>query len=97
MVVRSRGSRSKTRSKLKKKNRERSTVPITRALQTFEIGETVHIVIDPAYQKGAPHPKWHGKTGKIIEKRGRAYLVQIHDKRSEKTLIADPIHLKKAS
>jgi large subunit ribosomal protein L21e len=97
MVARSRGSRSKTRNKLKKRIREKSNVPITRAMQTFTEGDSVHIVIDSAYQKGAPHPKWHGKTGKVKESRGRAYLVNIRDQKSEKTLIASPIHLKKAS
>jgi large subunit ribosomal protein L21e len=79
---------------MKKRVRERSTVPITRAMQTFNNGEVVHLVIDPAYQKGAPHPKWHGKTGQIIGARGKAYLVQIKDQNSTKTLIANPIHLK---
>jgi len=97
MVVRSRGSRSKTRNKLKKNVREKSTIPITRAMQTFEAGETVHVVIDSAYQKGAPHPKWHGVTGKIIEGRGRSYLIKIRDQKSEKTIIANPIHLKKSN
>jgi len=95
MAVRSRGSRSKTRSKTKKNVRQKSTVPITRAMQTFETGETVHVVIDSAYPNGSPHLKWHGKTGKIVEKRGRAYLVVIRDQKAEKTLIANPIHLKK--
>ncbi|MFV2041538.1 MAG: 50S ribosomal protein L21e, partial [Candidatus Hydrothermarchaeales archaeon] len=48
MVERSRGSRSKTRNKMKKSVRERSTIPITRAMQTFAAGETVHVVIDSA-------------------------------------------------
>jgi large subunit ribosomal protein L21e len=96
MVVRSRGSRSKTRSKMRKHVRERSTVPITRAMQTFKEGEMVHVVIDSAYQKGIPHPKWHGKTGKVVGSRGRAYLVNIKDQKSEKTIIAYPVHLKKA-
>ncbi|MFQ5800177.1 MAG: 50S ribosomal protein L21e [Candidatus Hydrothermarchaeales archaeon] len=96
MVVRSRGARSRTRSKMRKRARERSTVPITRAMQSFNVGETVHVVIDPAYQKGAPHPKWHGKTGEVVGSRGRAYLVKIRDQKAEKTLIVNPIHLKRA-
>jgi large subunit ribosomal protein L21e len=96
MVARSRGSRSRTRSKMRKKTREKSTVPIARALQTFKEGETVHVVIDPAYHKGIPHPKWHGKTGHIIGSRGRAYLVKVSDQKSEKTLIVNPIHMKKS-
>ncbi len=96
MAVRSRGSRSKTRSKMTKSVRERSTIPIKRAMQSFEVGETVHVVIDPAFQKGAPHPKWHGVTGRILGSRGRSYLVGIVDHAKKKTLIANPVHLKKS-
>jgi len=95
MSARSRGPRSKTRSKMRKKVRERSTVPITRAMQRFSEGETVHVAIDSAYPKGAPHPKWHGKTGKVTGSRGRSYLVKIRDQDANKTLIVNPIHLKK--
>lgn len=96
MAVRSRGSRSKTRNKLKKNIRERSTVPITRAMQTFETGETVHVIIDPAYQKGIPHPKWHGKTGKVIGSRGSSYMISLNDQKATKTIIANPLHLKRS-
>lgn len=96
MVVRSKGSRNKTRSKMRKSARNRGEVPITRAMQRFDTGEVVHIVIDSAYQKGSPHPKWHGKTGKITDVRGRSYLVQISDQNAIKTIIVNPIHLKKA-
>jgi large subunit ribosomal protein L21e len=94
MAVRSRGSRSKTRKKMRKRTREKGTVPITRAMQTFSVGDVVHIIIDPAYHKGAPHPKWHGKTGQILERRGRSYLIGIKDQGADKTLIVNPVHLK---
>ncbi|RMF89700.1 MAG: 50S ribosomal protein L21e [Methanobacteriota archaeon] len=94
MAVRSRGQRSKTRSKMRKKIREKGSVPITRAMQSFAEGDVVHIVIDPAYHKGAPHPKWHGKTGHVIGRRGRSYLVRIRDQDSHKTVIANPVHLR---
>ncbi len=81
---------------MKKGVRQRSTIPITRAMQTFKEGESVHVAIDPAYHKGSPHPKWHGKTGHVIGTRGRAYLIKIRDQKSEKILIANPIHLKKS-
>jgi len=96
MVVRSKGLRSKTRSKMRKRVRERGSVPITRAMQSFEKGEVVHVVIDSAWHKGAPHPKWHGKTGVIAGQRGRAYLVKLRDQEKEKIVIAAPVHLRKA-
>ncbi len=95
MVVRSKGSRNKTRSKMGKRIREKSKVPITRMMQTFKDGDVVHVAIDAAYPKGSPHPKWHGKTGKILGCRGRAYLVGIKDQRAEKQLIVNPVHLRK--
>jgi large subunit ribosomal protein L21e len=41
-----------------------------------------------------PHPRFKGKTGRIIEKRGKSYIVQILDGNKAKKLIARPEHLK---
>ncbi|MFQ6135557.1 MAG: 50S ribosomal protein L21e [Candidatus Hydrothermarchaeales archaeon] len=94
-MERSRGSRSRTRKKLKKGARKRGALPVTKVVQGFERGDKVHIVIDPGVQKGQPHPKFHGKTGSVVEKRGRSYLVEIHDKNAKKILISHPVHLKR--
>lgn len=95
MVTRSRGSRSKTRYKLKKSLRVSRANPISKKIQTFDENALVHIIIDPSVQKGQPHPRFHGKTGKIDSKRGRAYLVAINDGNKAKKLIIRPEHLKK--
>lgn len=91
---RSRGFKSKTRYKLKKSIREGRTNPITKRIQTFDENDLVHIIIDPSSQKGQPHPRFHGKTGKVAEKRGRAYIVEINDGNKAKRLIVRPEHLK---
>ena len=91
---RSRGSRSKTRYKLKTTTRVGRTNPITKKMQTFEENDLVHIIIDPSVHKGQPHPRFHGKTGKVSEKRGRAYIVEINDGSKAKQLIIRPEHLK---
>jgi len=91
---RSRGFKSKTRYKLKKSVREGRTNPITKRIQTFDEDDLVHIIIDPSSQKGQPHPRFHGKTGKVAEKRGRAYIVEISDGNKAKRLIVRPEHLK---
>lgn len=54
----------------------------------------VHIVIDPSIHKGMPHPKFHGKTGAVIDKRGRAFIIEVKDGNAIKTVIALPEHLK---
>ncbi len=69
--------------------------PITRFLQEFEVGERVAIVIDPSVHDGMPDPKFYGRTGKVIGKQGKAYLVQVRDGRMMKTLIVAPVHLKR--
>jgi large subunit ribosomal protein L21e len=55
LVKRSRGIRSKSRKMLRKKPRERGIHSITRALQQFEEGDSVSIVIDPMMVKNIRH------------------------------------------
>lgn len=93
-MKRSKGSRSKTRYKLRKTIREGRTNPITKKIQTFDQSDIVHIIIDPSVQKGQPHPRFHGRTGKIGDKRGSAYIVEINDGNKAKKLIIRPEHLK---
>jgi len=91
---RSRGFKSKTRYKLKKTIRVGRTNPITKRIQTFDENDLVHIIIDPSSHKGQPHPRFHGRTGKIADKRGQAYIVEINDGNKAKKLIVRPEHLK---
>ena len=67
--------------------------PLSKMTREYEIGDYVDIDPEPAIQKGLPHRRFIGKTGIIIGKRGRAYLIQIKDKKKEKTLITLPEHL----
>ncbi|MCD4800925.1 MAG: 50S ribosomal protein L21e [Methanococcoides sp.] len=90
----SHGERSCTRYKLKKTVRERGLSPISKAIQDFEDGQMVHIDIDPSVQKGMPNAKFQGKTGKVLGKRGRAYLLQVTDGNSKKEVISLSQHLK---
>ncbi len=94
MVKRSKGSRSKTRFKLRKTVRPGRTNPITKKIQTFDESDMVHIIIDPSIHKGQPHPRFHGKTGKVGARRGNAYIVEINDGNKPKKLIIRPEHLK---
>ena len=95
MARRSRGIRSKTRQILRRKPRERGLSPITRALQEFERGDKVSIVIDPSIHKGMPHRRYHGKTGDVEEKRGDAYIVKVRNGNAIKNIIVRPEHLRR--
>jgi len=95
MVKRSKGIRSKSRQILRKKPRERGIHSITRALQEFEKGDSVNIVINPSVHKGMPHIRFQGQTGKIEGKQGNSFLVGINDGKKHKTLIIRPDHLRR--
>jgi len=95
LVERSKGIRSKSRKLLTKKPRQRGIHSITRALQHFEEGASVSIVIDPAVHKGMPHIRYQGYTGKVEGKQGSSYLIGIYDGKKHKTLIARPEHLRR--
>ena len=90
-MQRSRGFRSKSRRKMTKVVREGRSNPITNKLQKFE--ENFQF-INPSIQKGQPHPRFHGKTGKITDKKGKAYIVSLTDGNKAKELIIRPDHLK---
>jgi len=95
MAKRSKGTRSKTRHVFRKKPRERGLSPITRALQQFEEGDRVSVVIDPSIQKGMPHRRFHGKTGYVTGRQGNSYIVDVRQGKAVKTVIARPEHLRK--
>jgi large subunit ribosomal protein L21e len=96
MSGRSKGYKSQSRGKLSKRIRERGIFSASKVIQNFEPGSRTTILIDPSVPKGQPHHRYHGKTGIIREKRGRAYVVEIRDGGSTKSIISRPEHLKVA-
>ncbi len=96
-MKRSRGFRSKSRSKLKKKYRAGRMNLITKVMQEFKKGEKVTIVIDPSFHHGMPHPRFHGRTGSIEGMQGDAYIVKIRDGNKEKRIISSPVHLRRVT
>ena len=95
MVKRSKGIRSKSRKMLRKRPRDRGISSITNALQQFEEGDSVNIVIDSSIHKGMPHIRFQGYTGKVEGKQGESYLVGINDGKKHKTLIIRSEHLRR--
>jgi len=91
MVKKSRGMRRGMRRKLKKGRREK--FKIAPYLRTFEINDRVVIKLNPSSQKGLPDPVFEGMTGKIKERRGKAYLVELKVGKKIKKITARPEHL----
>lgn len=86
--------RSKSRKKLTKHPRQRGLTPVSRAVQDLTVGAEVSIILDPSVVKGQPHHRYHGRTGVIRERRGRAYVVEVRDGGAIKKIISRPEHLK---
>jgi len=96
LVKRSKGLRSKSRNILRKRPRDRGVSSITKAMQQFEEGDPVNIVINPAVHKGMPHIRFHGTTGKVEGKQGGSFIVGIKDGNKHKSLVIRSEHLRRA-
>jgi len=90
-----RGYRHRTRRLLRKHIREKGAVPkLSVILREYRIGERVAIKIDPSFHYGMPHRRFHGLTGTITGRRGRAYEVTIYLGKKKKILYVTPEHLR---
>jgi large subunit ribosomal protein L21e len=90
-MVRSHGPRKRTREKFR---RSRKT-PINEFLKKFEKGDKIVIDINSSSVRGMPFKRFQGLSGKVLEKRGKAYLLEIKDGKKLKKIIASPEHIKK--
>ena len=97
MVKSSKGFRSRTRGTLTKQARERGMPPVTRYLQTFEVGERVMIRLEASDPHGQPHPRYQGRTATVLARVGRCYRLGFLDGGKAKEVIANPVHLLRAS
>lgn len=91
----SNGPYNSTRDKLSNDPRDRGTTPPQQQVEEFDVGETVHLKIDPSVHEGRFHPRFDGATGEVVGTQGRAFKVQITDGGSQKTLISRPAHLRR--
>ena len=91
MVKPSKGSFSRRTRKLKGK----SVTSVARLVREFSVGDKV-IVAPKAKFKGLPHLRYSGRHGRIIERRGNSYMVEVRDLGSKKSVIVGAVHLKLA-
>jgi large subunit ribosomal protein L21e len=96
MVKSSKGFRARSRGTFTKKVREKGMPPVTRYMQTFQVGESVLVNLEPSDPHGQPHPRYQGRTCTVVERVGRAYKIEFVDGGKPKQLIANPVHLRKA-
>ncbi len=92
-MKRSHGPNSKQSRGMKSKGRR----PITHQLKEWPIGTKILIDIDPHFHRGMPFPRFNGKNGEVIGRRGvRGYEVRVMDGDKAKTLLVTNVHLRKA-
>jgi len=97
MVKAPRGYRHRTRKLLRKRVREKGAIPkLSVILREYKVGDKVTIKIDPSFHYAMPHRRFHGLTGTVIGKRGRAYLVEVYVGNKRKIVITTPEHLRPA-
>jgi len=77
-----------------KRVRERGKISLTRYFQKFSEGDSVAVVRNLSVKFGYTN-RIHGKTGKVIKKKGSAYEIEIKDYNKPKRYLIKPIHLKK--
>ncbi len=79
----------------RKKIRQKGKVSLSKYFQKFDDGDSVALVMDLSVQNPGFPKRMQGRTGKVIEKRGSAYVVQVKDLNMPKKYIVRPVHLRK--
>ena len=89
----SKGYCAGTRSLMRKAPRAKGKPKLTKFLYEHELGASVIIKIDSSQQKALPHRRLHGKIGKVVEKRGRGYVVSVAQGNAVRNVILRTEHL----
>jgi len=89
----SKGYRCRTRSLLSKEPRERGKIGLSKLLRDYQPGEKVLVKINSTIHKGMPHRRYHGRVGVVIDRRGRAYTVNVSQGDTTKKIIVRSEHL----
>ena len=78
----------------RKRIREKRRTNLSQYFQELREGDKVTLVRNLSF-KAAFSKRMHGKTGTIVGKRGKAYIVRLLNGKMYKTFTIKPIHLKK--
>jgi large subunit ribosomal protein L21e len=95
MTHRTGTSRYKTRRTLSVAKKLKGKLSISKFLQKFNEGDRVVFKASPSVHAGLYYRRFHGKTGTVIKARGKCYEVKVLDKKREKIVLTNPVHLVK--
>ncbi|XES76846.1 MAG: 50S ribosomal protein L21e [Candidatus Bathyarchaeia archaeon] len=89
----SKGYCAASRGVMTKSFRDKGKPKLTKFLHEYTMGDSVIIKIDSSQQKALPHRRFHGKIGKVVDKRGRGYIVKVAQGNATRELIVRTEHL----
>ncbi|MGC9099262.1 MAG: 50S ribosomal protein L21e [Candidatus Micrarchaeia archaeon] len=73
-----------------------SRLGLTKQIKSFNIGEKV-VIVQKGNFRNIPHPRYRGRVGTVIEKRGSSYVVEIKLTPSTlRKIVVPQLHLEKA-
>lgn len=71
-----------------------SMLSIKTIIKEFDVGEKVAVVPKGTF-RDIPHPRYRGKIGTVLGKRGSAYVIKVRTMNATRTLIVPAKHLEK--
>lgn len=92
MAKPSKGAKHKSRNAFMNKPSYRPT--ITKFLRQYSEGQQVVVMQEPSSRSGMPYKRFRGRSGYVVGKRGKAYIVEIQEGNKTKKVISKPEHLK---
>lgn len=81
------------RSRILGRNVRRRRATAADIVKSIDVGARVQLVPYSKFED-FPHPRYAGRVGRVIGKRGRAYVVEIPDGGKRKQIITSAVHLK---
>ena len=78
-----------------KRIREKGKIPLSKYFQKIDSGDYVALVTELGIQARDFPKRMQGRTGRVIKKRGSAYVVEVSDFNMKKRYSVKPVHLKK--
>jgi len=72
-----------------------SQLSVAAHIKKFNVGDKVAIVPKGNF-RNIPHPRYRGRIGTVLEKRGAAHVVSVKIMSAKRTLTVPSIHLEKA-
>ncbi len=93
-MAKSHGTRRKSRSALRKKVREKGRIPLSRLLVKYTEGDKVVINVDSGVHRAMPHKRFQGKVATIVGTRGKAFIMEIPQRKTVKTIITTAEHIR---